>query len=127
MKVHARVLHVIGDDSERAARVATVAQAQSRLWPFLEAFFASQGAENSGYVTDSFLRAVAEASGVDATRALAYAKTDAAQSRLDTADADASKLGVSVTPTFVVTLKNAAPRLTSARGVRAAIEAALAR
>ena len=40
----------------RAARVAAGAQQQGQLWPFLEAFYAAQGQENSGYVTDGFLR-----------------------------------------------------------------------
>ena len=35
-----------------AARVAAGAERQGRLWPFLEAFYARQGTENSGYVTD---------------------------------------------------------------------------
>ena len=41
-------------------------QAQGKLWPFVEAFYAAQGQENSGYVTDAFLRSVATAAGVDA-------------------------------------------------------------
>ena len=59
VKLEARTLHFIGPDSERAARVAAGAEQQGRLWPFLEAFYAAQGAENSGYVTDDFLRSVA--------------------------------------------------------------------
>ena len=31
----------------------------------MEAFYAAQGAENSGYVTDGFLRDVADAAGAD--------------------------------------------------------------
>ena len=71
VKLQARTLHFIGADSDRAAEVAAGAEQQGRLWPFLEAFYASQGEENSGYVTDGFLRAVARRPGVDATAALA--------------------------------------------------------
>ena len=59
-KLELRTLHFIGPDSERAARVAAGAERQGRLWPFVEAFYAAQGGENSGYVTDGFLRSVAE-------------------------------------------------------------------
>jgi protein-disulfide isomerase len=127
VRLQARTLHFIGSDSTRAAQVAAGAQAQGRLWPFLEAFYASQGEENSGYVTDSYLRGVARASGVDASRALAYAQTGAAQAHLTAADSQAAKLGIDSTPTFVVTRGNGTPKVTDANGVQAAIDAALAR
>ena len=71
VKLAVRTLHFLGPDSVRAARVAAGAERQGRLWAFLEAFYARQGTENSGYVTDGFLREVAAAAGVDAGRALA--------------------------------------------------------
>jgi protein-disulfide isomerase len=126
VKLQARTLHFIGADSTRAAQVAAGAQAQGRLWPFMEAFYASQGVENSGYVTDSFLRGVARASGVDANRALAYADTSAARARVDAADSGAAKLGIDSTPTFVVQRAGGAPKVVGATGVQAAIQAALA-
>jgi len=101
-KLEVRTLHFLGPDSVRAARVAAGAERQGRLWPFLEAFFAAQGAENSGYVTDDFLREVAAAAGVDAEAALAYAETAAAEAPLARANADAGRLGVDATPTFAV-------------------------
>jgi protein-disulfide isomerase len=67
-KLELRTLHFIGPDSERAAHVAAGAEQQGRLWPFIEAFYAAQGQENSGYVTDGFLRSVSKAAGVDAGR-----------------------------------------------------------
>src|SRR5215212_3243362 len=102
VKLAARPLQFIGPDSVRAAQVAAGADRQGRLWPFLEAFYARQGQENSGYVTDAFLRDVAGASGVDAGKALAYARTPAAQEALNQADRDAETLGVNATPTFGV-------------------------
>ena len=98
VKLQLRTLHFIGPDSERAARAAAGAEAQGRLWPFVEAFYAAQGHENSGYVTDDFLRSVAKAAGVDAGEML-----DAdGQAALDRANADATRLGVNATPTFAV-------------------------
>jgi protein-disulfide isomerase len=102
VKLQARALHFLGPDSVRAARFAAGAERQGRLWPFLEAFYAAQGDENSGYVTDDFLRDVAEAAGVDADAALEYAETDEAQAWLDRATADAQAAGVDSTPTFTV-------------------------
>jgi protein-disulfide isomerase len=114
VKLQARTLHFIGADSERAARVAAGAERQGRLWPFLEAFYAAQGSENTGYVTDAFLRDVSSAAGVDAGKALEYADTASAEQPLARADADAAKLGVNGTPTFTVSRGNAAPKVVSA-------------
>ena len=62
VKLQARTLSFLGPDSVRAAQVAAGAREQGRLWPFLETFYAAQGTENSGYVTDDFLREVADGS-----------------------------------------------------------------
>jgi protein-disulfide isomerase len=101
-KLQARTLSFIGPDSARAAKVAAGAAQQGKEWAFLETFYASQGTENSGYVTDSFLTDVANASGVNAKQALAYADTAAAQAPLDQADAEAAALKVDSTPSFTV-------------------------
>jgi protein-disulfide isomerase len=99
VKLQARTLHFIGADSSRAARAAAGAQAQGKLWPFVEAFYAAQGQENSGYVTDSFLRSVATAAGADPAKVVA-AGSDAGMTK---ADAEANQLRVNSTPTFAVT------------------------
>jgi protein-disulfide isomerase len=129
-KLDVRTLHFIGPDSERAARVAAGAARQGALWPFLEAFYAAQGQENSGYVTDEFLRSVATAAGVDADAALDFAGSAAAQERLDRANADAQRLGIDSTPTFTVARGDGKPRVLQAHdapSVAAALDAELAR
>jgi len=103
VKLDARLLQFIGPDSVRAAQVAAGARAQGKLWPFLAAFYAAQGQENTGYATDAFLRGVATAAGVDAGPALEYATTADAQDALNRANAEAQTRGVSSTPTFLVT------------------------
>jgi protein-disulfide isomerase len=110
-KLDLRALHFLGPDSVRAARVAHGAQQQGRLWPFVEAFYAAQGAENSGYVTDDFLREVAKAAGVDAGKALDQAGSEGALRFLERANADATRLGVQSTPTFTVTRGDGAPKV----------------
>ena len=129
-KLDARTLHFIGPDSERAARVAAGAERQGRLWPFLAAFYAAQGEENSGYVTDGFLRSVAAAAGVDADAAFRFADGAAAQERLNRANADAQRLGIDSTPTFTLARAGGKPRVLEARdapALAAALDAELAR
>jgi protein-disulfide isomerase len=131
-KLEVRTLHFIGPDSERAARVAAGAERQGRLWPFLEAFFAAQGAENSGYVSDAFLRSVAAAAGVEAGAALDAADGAAAGRRLERADAEARALGIDATPTFTVARGDGAPRVLGSgaqdpRALAAALDAELER
>jgi protein-disulfide isomerase len=126
VKLQARTLSFLGPDSVRAARVAAGAERQGRLWPFIEAFYAGQGTENSGYVTDGFLRGIASASGVDAGRALAQADSAFASGRLTRANADATKVGVQGTPTLTVRRGNGAEWLLSASPLEpAAVAAAL--
>jgi protein-disulfide isomerase len=114
VKLEARTLQFIGPDSVRAARVAAAAERQGKLWPFLEAFYAAQGRENSGYVTDEFLRSVATAAGVDADAALEAANGEHAQRRLDRANADAQRLGIDATPTFTVARGDGKPHVLAA-------------
>ena len=94
VKLKAGTMSFLGPDSVRAAKVAAGARAQGKQWAFLETFYASQGSENSGYVTDAFLTDIANASGVNAEQALDYADTQAAQEALDSVDTDAQTLGV---------------------------------
>jgi protein-disulfide isomerase len=114
VKLEARTLHFLGPDSTVAAQVAAGAEQQGKLWPFLEVFYANQGQENSGYVTDEFLRRVATAAGVDADEALAQADGDFAQRRLDRANAEGGRLGVDSTPTLVVSGNGRAPHVLDA-------------
>jgi protein-disulfide isomerase len=102
VKLEARTLHFLGEDSVRGARMAAGAEQQGKLWPFLEAFYAKQGTENSGYVTDDFLRDVAAEAGVDADAALKYAASAAAERPLTKANEDAGRLKINGTPTFTV-------------------------
>jgi protein-disulfide isomerase len=117
VKLAARPLQFIGQDSVRAAQVAAGAERQGRLWPFIEAFYARQGQENSGYVTDSFLSSVAAASGVNANAAIAQAGSSFAAGRLNRANADARRLGIQATPTLTVTRGNGAETVLDANAL----------
>jgi protein-disulfide isomerase len=132
VKLEARTLQFIGPESTTAARAAAGAERQGRLWPFLEVFYANQGPENSGYVTEALLRRVATAAGADAEKALSQADGAFARERLARADADARRLGIDSTPSFVVSGKGTAPHVLRAdvldpQSVAAALDRELAR
>jgi len=129
-KLELRTLQFLGPDSERAARFAAGAEKQGRLWPFVEAFYAAQGQENSGYVTDEFLDGVARVAGVDAQAAARVAGGARAQRRLNLANADARRLGIDATPTFTIARGDGRPKLLrswDAATLTAALDAEAAR
>lgn len=112
VKLDLRVLSFLGDDSVEAGLVASGAARQDRLWQFVEEFYRDQGKENSGYVDDAFLRKVGEAStGLDLKQALAEAKTPAATTFLDRAEADRKRYGVESTPSFVALRDGQKPKM----------------
>ena len=120
VKLQVRTLSFLGADSVRAARVAAGAERQGRLWAFLEAFYARQGMENSGYVTDGFLRDVSKAAGVDSGEAIGQADSAFASGRLERADADATRMNVQGTPTLTVKRGNGPERVLKASPLDAA-------
>jgi len=101
VRMELRVLTFLGEDSLRSGQVAAAAAEQNRGWQFADLFFNNQGPENSGYVTDEFLREVASGvDGLDADKAMADAQGSAAAAQLRRAEAAGETLGVSSTPTF---------------------------
>ena len=120
-----RALAFIGPDSVKAARFVEAAALQNRLWYATELLYANQGAENSGWVTDGLLRAIAAAiPGLDAGRALAAAGSSHVTARLRADQRLADRHGVSSTPTFLVGRGNAL-KAVGADGLTAALQAAL--
>jgi protein-disulfide isomerase len=55
---------IIGPESTPAGAAAIAAGEQGRGWSFVELFYRNQGEENSGYVDDAFLTAIARGAGV---------------------------------------------------------------
>jgi protein-disulfide isomerase len=94
-------LAFLGPDSEKAAHAAYAAGEQDRLWDFVERFFASQGEENSGYVTDAFLdRIFRSIEGLDVEKAKAAAARGAGRDELAGAKRLADRYGIDGTPAF---------------------------
>ena len=103
VKMIFRNLTFIGPDSVRAARVAGAAAAQNRLWTFADLFYDDQLEENSGYVTDDYLRSIVKGvGGLDEARVLRERSGAAVTSLLSAAQAQADKLGVTGTPTVFI-------------------------
>jgi protein-disulfide isomerase len=94
---------ILGPDSVTAAKAAYAAAEQNRLQQFVENFYANQGTEGTAYVTDEFLRGIAEDAGVpdldkwEADRDLP--KWDQALLKTDN---EATAAGFSGTPSFAI-------------------------
>lgn len=102
VRLELRVLRFLGDDSGEAAAVAAAAGEQDLMWQFTDLFFANQGREGSGYVTEEFLRDIASGvDGLDVDQVLADARGAEAENLIARNEAAASTLGVESTPTFV--------------------------
>ena len=95
--------NIIGPDSNEAAKAALAASLQGKYWSFIENFYADQGFENSGYVTDDFLTGIAEKSGVPDIDKWNEDRTLPKWDKQITAtDAQAASLGFTGTPSFAI-------------------------
>jgi len=117
LRLEFRALRVIGADSERAARMAGALGLQDRMWQFNDLMYRNQGLENSGYVTDTYLRALAGAiPGVDVPRVLIDRASPAVSAELDQAHAQAQQLGLQGTPAFLLARPGRPPRVLTPAG-----------
>ena len=131
LRLDMRLLSFIGAQSMPAARMAGSAALQNRFWQFSELFFLSQGPENSGYVTPSFLAVIGDLTpGLDNQRALAARGSAAVSEQLARARLSAGRLHVQSTPSFFLVRPGRAPvqvrpSALTAPALSSAIEAAL--
>jgi protein-disulfide isomerase len=73
------------------------------MWEFVENFYANQEQENSGYVTDAFLRKVAGGvQGLDVDKAMAGRDSATVSSSIQASQTSATKANVDSTPSFLV-------------------------
>jgi protein-disulfide isomerase len=94
---------IIGPDSEPAMKSALAAGEQGRFWNYLQLFYANQGAENSGYVTESFLTSIARAAGVEDIDAWNQSRSDSKwDAVLAQGTSSAVSFGFNGTPSIVV-------------------------
>jgi protein-disulfide isomerase len=103
VKLVFRGLAFIGPDSTKALRAVVAAGNQNRLWDMLHLLYASQGAENSGWVTSDLLRAAAgRLPPFDAERMSTDTVTDAVTRTIAGFARAATADGVRSTPSFTV-------------------------
>lgn len=96
-----RNISILGPDSRTAAEAAAAAGLQNQLWQFADRFYHDQREENSGYVTDGFVKQVAsQVPGLNASRLLSQRNSAGAQQQLATATTESQVRGVNATPTF---------------------------
>ena len=102
-KLDFRNFTIIGEDSTPAAAAAVAAGEQGRGWSFVEVFYRNQGFEGTGYVTDEFLTAIAEAAGVpDIERWERDRHGKRILAAVERTTAEARDLGLDSTPSFAV-------------------------
>jgi protein-disulfide isomerase len=131
LRIEFRGLTFIGPDSETALRAALSAGEQERLWHVVELLYQNQGEENSGWVTDELLDAVAASAMIDAGPWRDGFDSAAVDDGIQSAAAAATAAGVDSTPSFLVgptggTLAPVQVQSLDADALRPAIEQALA-
>lgn len=102
-KLEFRSFTVVGPESTPAAAAALAAGRQGRGWSFVELFYRNQGLEESGYVTDAFLTAIARAARVaDLARWNRDRRSGGVLDAVAATSEEARSLGFTGTPSFAV-------------------------
>lgn len=110
VRLEFRGLAFLGEDSEKALRLALAAGLQNRLWHLQEALYRNQGAENSGWVSDELVRTLAaEIPGLDPDLLFEDAESGTVTALLEEDTAQASVDAVRGTPTLFVQVGDAEP------------------
>jgi protein-disulfide isomerase len=103
VKMVLQPIALLGNESRRAAIAASAAAAQNKMWNFADAFFYNQRQENTGYVTDGFVREIgSQVPGLRVSRMMLDLTSEATHDRLRAIRAFAVSQGVVATPTFLV-------------------------
>jgi protein-disulfide isomerase len=129
-KLEFRGLAFVGPDSVTGLHTALSASSQNRLWQVVDILYRNQGAENSGWISDSLMRQVAAAvPGLSLERLLAGRSDPTVDSLAKAAAAAATADGVNSTPSLFVgrsggSLHRVDP---TAAALGSAVDAALAR
>jgi protein-disulfide isomerase len=102
-RIEFRNYTIIGPESKPAGAAAIAAGEQGRGWNFVETFYRNQGSEDSGYVTEQFLTAIAKAAGVpDIAKWNRERKSEHVLAEVEGSTSQAESLGFTGTPSFAV-------------------------
>jgi protein-disulfide isomerase len=97
-----RNMDFLGEDSTEAALMAGAAARQNKLYQFVDLVYRNQGAENTGWVDDDYLRRIAQAAGLDVERAMRERGDPELRVAIDGAGRAAEDAGIDSTPAFLV-------------------------
>ena len=132
VKIEARPIAFIGPDSQSGRAAAIAAGEQNKLFNFTQILYLNQGGENSGWLSSQMITsAAASIPGLDVSRLLAGANSDAVKAQAGAFDKQAVADNVRATPTILVgkstgVLRQVALKSPSdSQSVASAIDAAL--
>jgi protein-disulfide isomerase len=129
VKLVYRGIEIIGPNSTKGLRAIYAAAPQNKVWNMVDALYAQQGQENSGWITDDVIRKAATANGANADAIFAAMPTAAVTTQITNAVADAHAANLQGTPTFILQRPLSAPQQLNApldaAGFEAALDAAL--
>jgi protein-disulfide isomerase len=133
VRMELRLMTFLGEDSVRGAKALTAAGMQDRMWEAAARFYDVQGPENSGYVTDAFLRGVlGGVRRLDVARAMADRAAPRVAEELGAVHTMQSRYGVTATPTLLIgtdvaNLRTVSVQTPSPEQIGATIDAELAK
>jgi protein-disulfide isomerase len=93
---------IIGPNSVRGLRAVYAAAEQNKLWNLVDALYAHQGEENSGWITNAVIRTAAHEAGANAPAILARMDAAATTAALTRAAQQAQADQIPGTPAFLV-------------------------
>jgi protein-disulfide isomerase len=94
-------IEIIGPNSEPGLRAIYAAGLQGKLWNYSDLLYKSQGAENSGWITDTLLRHVGDSiPGFDTEEMMVDRSSSTVDAALAASSQQASNAHVNQTPTF---------------------------
>jgi protein-disulfide isomerase len=103
VRMELRLMDFLGPDSGKASKVMMAAARQNRMWDASMRFYDVQGQENSGYVTDRFLRDVlGGVRGLDVARVMRERNSRQIRDDLAAVHSLQSRYGVTSTPTVLI-------------------------
>ena len=103
VKMELRLTALLGEDSAKANKAVMAAGLQNRAWDASMRFYDVQGQENTGYVTDRFLRGVLSGvRGLDLARAMKERRSADVRDELGAVYSMQRRYGVNSTPTLMI-------------------------
>ena len=102
IKLEYRGVVIIGPDSVRGLQAIDAAAKQNKLWNFVDALYARQGAENSGWITNDVILAAAKAAGANGQAILTDMGSASVKATLATWQQQATADQLQGTPTFII-------------------------